>query len=49
MGQITFMRLHDRYTDSFETGEVLNNAYNIKETRIQEVLSLTIHTTKRRV
>lgn len=34
MGQITFMRLHDRYTDSFETGEVLNNAYNIKETRI---------------
>jgi hypothetical protein len=28
------MRLHDRYTDSFETGEVLNNAYNIKETRI---------------
>ena len=34
MGQITFMRLHDRYTDSFETGEVLNNAYNVKETRI---------------
>lgn len=34
MGQITFMRLHDRYADSFETGEVLNNAYNIKETRI---------------
>lgn len=34
MGQITFMRLHDRYTDSFETGEVLNCAYNIKETRI---------------
>lgn len=34
MGQITFMRLHDIYTDSFETGEVLNNAYNIKETRI---------------
>lgn len=33
MGQITFMRLHDRYTDSFETGEVLNNAYNVKETR----------------
>jgi phage minor structural protein len=28
------MRLHDRYTDSFETGEVLNNAYNVKETRI---------------
>lgn len=52
MGQITFMRLHDRYTDSFETGEVLNNAYNIKETRIlndTEVLNLTIHTTKRRV
>lgn len=34
MGQITFMRLHDRYADSFETGEVLNNAYNVKETRI---------------
>lgn len=34
MGQITFMRLHDRYTDSFETGEVLNCAYNVKETRI---------------
>ena len=34
MGQITFMRLHDRYTDSFETGEVLNTAYTIKETRI---------------
>ena len=34
MGQITFMRLHDRYADSFETGEVLNNAYNIKETRM---------------
>ena len=34
MGQITFRRLHDRYTDSFETGEVLNNAYNVKETRI---------------
>ena len=34
MGQITFMRLHDRYTDSFETGEVQNNAYNVKETRI---------------
>lgn len=34
MGQITFMRLHDRYTDSFETGEVLNNAYSVKETRI---------------
>jgi hypothetical protein len=28
------MRLHDRYTDSFETGEVLNCAYNVKETRI---------------
>ena len=34
MGQITFMRLHDRYTDSFETGEVLNCAYNVKETRV---------------
>ena len=52
MGQITFMRLHDRYTDSFETGEVLNCAYNVKETRIlndTEVLNLTIHTTKRHV
>lgn len=34
MGQITFMKLHERNTNSFETGEVLNNAYNVKETRI---------------
>lgn len=39
MGQITFMRLHDRYTDSFETGEVLNCAYNVKETRILNDIS----------
>lgn len=34
MGQITFMRLHDKTYTNFETGEVLNNAYNVKETRI---------------
>lgn len=34
MGQITFMRLHDKTYINFETGEVLNNAYNVKETRI---------------
>ena len=50
MGQITFMRLHDRYTDSFETGEVLNNAYNVKETRILNVVwNLIIRMMKRRV
>lgn len=34
MGQITFMRLHDKTYTNFETGEVLNNAYNVRETRI---------------